>query len=135
MASSRSACAKAGSLCTRAATVSLKSRVSAMSLCSFGGGCLAALVVLPQRHRLVDVLLLALLGAAADQDDDLQTVLAQVDAQPWPPVDLVLPNAAKPLDIGQVALLHSAYRHTHLGGRDGLQRLEPRRKGAVAIGE
>ena len=30
IASSRSACAKAGSFCTRAATVSLKSRVSAM---------------------------------------------------------------------------------------------------------
>jgi hypothetical protein len=47
---------------------------------------------------LVDVLLLALLGAATYSDDDLQTVLRQVDAQARSPVDLELTNAAKPLD-------------------------------------
>lgn len=97
------------------------------------GGCLAALVVLPQRHRLVDVLLLALFGATTDQNDDLQTILGQVDAQTWPPVNLVLTNAAKPLNVGQVALLHPADCYANLGGGNGFQRPEPLREGAVAI--
>jgi len=29
---------------------------------------------------LIDILLLTLLGAATDQDDDLQTILGQIDA-------------------------------------------------------
>jgi hypothetical protein len=54
-------------------------------------------------------------------------------ALPRPPVDLVLTNAPKPLDVGQVALLHSAYGHPHLGSSNGLQRPEPLRERAGAI--
>lgn len=79
------------------------------------------LVVFPQRHSLIDILLLALLGAATDQDDDLQTILGQVDAQARPPIDLVLSNATELRDIGEVALFHPAHRYSHLGGDDGLQ--------------
>ncbi len=78
-------------------------------------------------------MLLTLLGAATDQDDDLQTVLGEIDAQAWPPIDLLFPNAAKPLNIGQVALLHPADGYAYLGGGNGLQRPEPLRKGAAAI--
>lgn len=45
----------------------------------------------------------------------------------------VLTNAAKPLDVGQVAQFHPAYGHAHLGGGNGFQRPESLRKGAVAI--
>jgi uncharacterized protein YecT (DUF1311 family) len=48
---------------------------------SFLGWCFAALVVFPQRHRTVDVLLLTLLGSAADQDDDLQAILGQLQSK------------------------------------------------------
>jgi Tfp pilus assembly protein PilP len=53
---------------------------------------------------LIDVLLLTLFGSTANQDDDLQTILGQVDAQPRTPIDLVLTNAAKPLDLGKFPL-------------------------------
>ena len=82
---------------------------------------------------MVDVLLLTLFGAAADQDDDLQAVLGQVDTQPRPSVDLVFADATEPLDVGQVALFHPADGYAHLGGGNGLQRPEPLREGAVAI--
>jgi hypothetical protein len=36
----------------------------------------------PQRHRLADTLVLTLLGAATNQDDDLQTTLGQVSVHP-----------------------------------------------------
>ena len=47
---------------------------------SFFRLCLAVLVVFPQCHRFVDVFLLALLAAATEQDNDLQTVFRQVNA-------------------------------------------------------
>src|SRR5450830_755534 len=78
-ASSSIACAKAGSFCTRATTVSLKSRVSAISH-SFQYLSLASLVVFPQNNRLIDVILLPLLAPTTQQDNDLQSVFRQIDA-------------------------------------------------------
>ena len=47
----------------------------------------------------------ALLAAPTKQDDDLQSVFGQIDAQPRTPVDLVRTNASEPFHIGKIALL------------------------------
>jgi predicted O-methyltransferase YrrM len=45
-------------------------------------------------------LLLPPFGATANQDNDLQSVLSKIDAQPRSPVDLVFTDTAKPLYVG-----------------------------------
>ncbi len=67
---------KAGSRSTRAWIVSLKSRVRAIALCFLS---LALFVLPPQGLSSLDILLLALLGAAAEQDDVGVSVLAEID--------------------------------------------------------
>ncbi len=74
-----------------------------------------------------------LLGSSTDQDDDLKTILRQVDAQPRPPIDLVLTNATELLDVGQIAQLHPAHGNPHFGSGHRLQRPEPLGKGAATI--
>jgi hypothetical protein len=90
--SSSRACAYTGLLRTRAETVALKSRVSAISL-SLRFVFLALSVAFPQFDRLIDILLLALLGAACQQDDDPGSLLRQIDPASRAPVDLVLAEA------------------------------------------
>ena len=61
-------------------------------------------------------------------------ILGQADPQSRPPVDLVLTDATKPLDLGQVPLFHPAHGHPNLGGGRGFQRVEPLPKGTAPIG-
>ncbi len=67
---------KAGSRSTRAWIVSLKSRIRAIAL---GLLSLVLFVLLPEVLGGLDTLLLAFFGAAAEQDDEGVSVLAEID--------------------------------------------------------
>jgi hypothetical protein len=65
---------------------------------------LAILVVLPARLRRFDVPILPLLGAPAEQNDDLVSILAEVHAIARAEVDLQLKDTgADALHIGRIA--------------------------------
>ena len=78
---------------------------------------------------------MALLAAPTKQNNDLQSVFGQIDAQPRTTVDLVRTNASEPFHIGKIAPLYLAYSHSNVGSSDSLQGLEPVSKRTVAIGK
>src|ERR1700733_14635309 len=80
MPSRSNAAAKAGSCATRRCTSSLKSRVTAIArLRSSRRRPAPPLVVRPQLVRSLDIALLALLGAACEQDDQHLAVATEVN--------------------------------------------------------
>src|SRR5574340_433049 len=126
-ASSSSARANSGSRSTRATMVFLKSRVSAIcySLVFPSGSSLPGFIGVPEPDSPVDVRLLPFLGAAAQQNQYLLTFPGQINPVSWPPVNLVLTNATKPLHVRQIALLHARLCDSDLGSSDGVQAIEP----------
>src|ERR1700733_15973008 len=90
MPSRSNAAAKAGSCATRRCTSSLKSRVTAIArLRSSRRRPAPPLVVRPQLVRSLDIALLALLGAACEQDDQHLAVATEVSPVARPPIDPV----------------------------------------------
>ena len=85
--------------------------------------------------RLGDVVLLPALGAATQQDDQRVPVLSEVQPVAGPLVDPILlhpcPDA---FGVGQVAPFQACQRHGHLGGRLGVQVIEPVGERAAAAG-
>lgn len=90
-------------------------------------------VVFPKHHRSLYVFLLSLFAAATQQDDDLNSVLRQIDAPAGAEVDLVFSDAAKPFDVGQIALLHAQLGCRNLGGCISRQAIEPVRVRTGAV--
>lgn len=86
-----------------------------------------------QLDRQFDGSLLILLCASTVENDQLFTVLGQVDAIPKPPVDLVLTNATKPIDLRGVAKLQSLLGNCDPGGSSYTQPVKPRLVGDVSI--
>src|ERR1700722_14886964 len=85
-ASRRRARRNAGSRRARSRTVSRKSFVSAISLLLFRFSTFASFVCCPVFFSDFDVRGLTLLGAAAEQDDERLTVLAEVNSIAWAPI-------------------------------------------------
>src|SRR5919109_2876368 len=85
--------------------VSLKSRVRGINSLLLH---LPFLIVLPTFLGAVDVRLLALLRAAAQQQNQLLAIAAEVNPVTWSPVDSVFEHAfADTLHVGKIALAHS----------------------------
>src|SRR5260370_39443677 len=137
-ASSRSALANAGSRSTRATTVFLKLRVSAMSipfaffrLIGRGLRGLAGLVFRVQYDGSIYIRLLPAFRAAAKQNNESVAVLSKIDPIARPPVDDVFADTCEPLDVGGIAKLQ-----TQCGGHDlrGCLRVKAIEPGLVRVG-
>src|SRR5690349_4399437 len=95
---------------------------------------LARLVVAPMGMRRVDVVLLALLHAASQQDHQIWTILTEVDTITGPEIDPVLEHAfADRLHAGKVALLQPDDCARHLGARDCVDLRKPFRERRTAV--
>jgi hypothetical protein len=81
-----------------------------------------------------DVVLLSFLAAPADQDNQLETILGEINAQSWSPIDFVFTYTAKPLDAGEIALFHAKQGHADLGCCHCIKCAKLLGKGAIAIG-
>jgi hypothetical protein len=76
----------------------------------------------------LDVLLLAFLGAAAEQNDEAVSVLAEINSLAGPEIDAALEHpGTDALDVREVALRQTGQRRCHLGGS-----LPPRRLNQAA---
>src|SRR5436305_1955678 len=126
-ASSRSALAKAGSRVARSFTVSLKSRVSiVVSLSTLRLRRLPDLVFRQQCSRPLDVRLLPILRPAREQNYERVAILSEIQPVARPPVDLVFSNAAaEPFDVGRITRFQAQGRGRDLGGRLGVEAVEP----------
>src|SRR5690606_29513277 len=119
-ASSSIARAKAGSRSTRAATVCLKSRVSAMGSSLLSTTllarflllqlCLPRLVRNEQLLGPVDVALLPPFRAATEKDDEAFPVAGEVNPVAGSPIDDVLAKTSEPFHAGGVALAQPCLR-------------------------
>src|SRR2546425_1113693 len=100
MPSRRSSLRNFGSRSTRARMVSLKSRDRAMLLLLF-----SPFIIVAAGNRCFDILLLPLLGAAAQQDDKALSVLAEVNSVARTKIDAALKHArTDTLDVREIAL-------------------------------
>ena len=135
MLSRRRAVAKSGSAAMRDWMRVLKSRVRGISS-SFGGRFgAAAFVVGPHGLGGADVGLLALFGAAGEEDDETIAVAGEVDAVAWSPVDAVFEDAlADGFELGGVALFEAGDGGGDFGGGLGVEGGEPCFEGAGAVG-
>src|SRR5579862_5021464 len=98
--SRRSSLRNLGSRSTRARMVFLKSRVRAMVVLLF-----SLFIILPAVESRLDVLMLAFLGTAAEQNDEAVSVLAEINAVAGPEIDAALEYAGTDtLDVREVAL-------------------------------
>ena len=83
----------------------------------------------------VDILLLALLGATAKQDDESVPVLAEIDpvagAKIYPAFK---DTSADSFGVRKIALFDSDQGCRHLGGRAGIQPIESPGVGTAALG-
>src|SRR5213083_1915894 len=104
--------------------VSLKSLVSVMSIplvLSF-----ATPVVAPSLPSGRDRVMLALLGAAPDENHDRIAVLSEVDPVPGPKIDLALEHAAaNTLHVREVALSEPVERSRDFRCRLNVESVEP----------
>src|ERR1035441_2822598 len=96
--SRKSSLRKAASRFTRAWMVSLKLRVKGIIrlLVRF-----SLLVVLPSGLRVLDVLLLPLLGSTSEQDDQASAVFPKINPQTGPETDSVLVNRSEERRVGK----------------------------------
>src|SRR5580692_4331116 len=136
MPSRSSASAKAGSRAIRFCTSSLKSRVTAIArLLSPSRRLAPPLVIRPQLLRPFDVALLALLGAAREQDHQCLAVAPEINPVARSPVDPVFENSLPyPLRVRGVALLQPHKRDRHLGCGRCIKIGEPASKRAFPAG-
>ncbi len=83
----------------------------------------------------IDILLLALLGATAEQDDESFSVLAKINPVAGAKIYALLEDTARDaLGVGKVAMLHADHGCGHLGRRAGIEPVEPSRIWAAALG-
>src|SRR5882724_885675 len=97
---------------------------SPLALCLRGGG-LSRLVFRPHRRRALDIALLTLLGAAAEEDDQGVTVPCEIDPIARPPVDAILTDGADPLHTRQVARFEPHRRSGNFRSSLRVKSLEP----------
>jgi len=94
-------------------------------------GLLPVPVVLPIRLGLADVLLLALLRAAGEENKKPVAVPPEVNSIAGALIDLVFENAATDrFDVGRVAIRHALKRRGYLRRGLNVERAQPLRKGA-----
>src|SRR5207247_4588197 len=135
IASVRSASRKRGSRCARAATVFLKSRVSAIQPPLPRSRTLATAIRRPALFRHLNRVLLALLGAATEQDDHAVAILAEIDSVAWAEGDLPLEHArTDALDVRTVAGSQLVQRRRNLRRRRRVETVEPGAIGGTALG-
>src|SRR5579859_377042 len=133
------ASAKAGSAATRWPTRSLKLRVRVMvhllrCISCISWGAPAPLVGGPQGLGGLDILLLAALGPAGQQDDELRPVAGEIDPVARPPVQPVLRDAvADRLAVSEKAALEAGQGHDNLGGGLCVEAGEPVGEGAGTL--
>ena len=85
--------------------------------------------------RLVDVSLLAFLGAARQQDHQRLAVQSEINPVARPKVDAILKYAfADRLHVGKIALLQADDRACNFGSRNSFQICEPPGERFSAIG-
>src|SRR5580692_6999832 len=121
--SRRSSLRNLGSRSARARMVSLKSRVRAMVVLLF-----SPFIILPAVKSGLEVLLLAFLGAGAEQNDEAVSVLAEINAAAGSEIDAALEHSGTDaLDVREVALRQTGQRRCHLGGSLRTQAVEPGR--------
>jgi hypothetical protein len=90
--------------------------------------------ILPIRPSVLDIALLALLGATSQQDHQHIAIAAEIHPVARPEIQSVFKHAlASRLYVGEVALLHPGDRACHLGSRHRLHIREPFGKRLAAI--
>lgn len=86
----------------------------------------SVLVVCPPAARLLDVPLLLLLRSTAQQDDELNSIAAEVDPIPGSPVDAPFQNTGTHgLHIAKIAFRHPPERFSDFPRCVSVQMLEP----------
>src|SRR5260370_14803851 len=129
-----SASAKAGSAATCRCTRSLKLRVSGILRLLLPRAALAAAVIRPKLDRGFDVALLALLGAAGQQDHQHLAVAPEIHPVARPEIDSIFQHPlAYRLHIREVALLKPGNRHGDFCPCRRIQALEPPLERALPV--
>src|SRR5260370_34702354 len=115
-------------------TRSLKFFVGPIARLRAALSALALLVVLPIGVGRIDIALLALLGAAGQQDHQRRTVLPEINTVARPEIDPVFAHAlADRFDAGEVTLLQPDDGARDLGSRYRLQIRKPRGERLLAV--
>jgi hypothetical protein len=112
----------------------LKLFVVAIVLLRSAPSAFSVLVVLPIGPGILDVALLALLGATRQQDHQHIAIAPEIHPEARPEIQSVFKHAlANRLYVGEVALLHPGDRACHLGSRHWLNIREPFGKRLAAV--
>ena len=93
---------------------------------------LSSFVVGPTLLSGLNVLVLAFLGAASQQDHECLPLPAEINAVTWPEVDLVLPNADA-FRLREISLLQARQCDRNFGGGRCVERVEPVRERFVTV--
>src|ERR1700735_4676438 len=89
------------------------------------GGDFSGLVFRPQRLCPLDVGLLSLFRAAAEQDDQLVAIRRETDAITRPPIDAIFGDGAEPFHSRRIAKLKPQRRRRYLYGCLRVKTVEP----------